>query len=54
MTPPGLQIYVWPRLTLTLISDFLAPKVDRFMLLPVYCSANTLDLINVVTIHHAR
>jgi len=31
MPPPGLQIYLHPRVTLSF--DLLTPKVDRFMLL---------------------
>jgi len=33
MPLPGVQIYLWPSVTLTL--DLLIPKVDRFMPLPV-------------------
>jgi len=32
--PPGLQIYLLPRVTLTLIFDLLTPTVDRFINLP--------------------
>ena len=37
MPPPGLQIYIPPRVTLTfdiLTFDTLTPKVDRFIRLP--------------------
>jgi len=32
MPPPGLQISLWPPVTLTF--DFLRPEVDRFMGFP--------------------
>jgi len=33
MAPPGLQIYLRPRVTLTF--DLLTPKVDHFI--PLFC-----------------
>jgi len=32
MPPPGLQVYLHPRVTLSF--DLLTPRVDRFVLLP--------------------